>query len=331
MNIAVIGAGLSGLTVARQLQAQGHHITVYEKSADVSGRMASRQTELGAFDHGAQYMTGTSERFKKEIADWKKMGWITAWNPRLVTLEQGEAKPAGRSAHRYVAVPSMNGLGRQLAHGLDIRKEQRIVALEKWEGRWLLKLVSPEVAIPASAGPFDAVVLALPADQAFTLLAIAPKLQQQIRPVNMAPCWALMLGFQDSLELPFDAAWIQHSRLSWIARDTSKPGHRLGDRWILHATPGWSREHLEDDPERVRDKLSKAFHEATDSWVQPIYAVTHLWRFAQAEHPLEMDCLWNASLGIGICGDWFSNGLEGAGRIENAFLSGLALSKEIMS
>jgi len=73
MHIAVVGAGLSGLTAARQLQSQGHHVTVYEKSAGVSGRMSTRQTELGGFDHGAQYFTASTDRFKKEISDWKNL------------------------------------------------------------------------------------------------------------------------------------------------------------------------------------------------------------------------------------------------------------------
>ena len=138
-----------------------------------------------------------------------------------------------------------------------------------------------------------------------------------------------MLGFQNSLELDFDGAWVQQSRLGWIARDTSKPEHRVGERWVAHATPAWSVEHLEDDHERVKEKLLKAFHEATGSWIQPIYAVTHRWRFAQAESPLLNDCLWNAESGIGVCGDWFAAGLEGAGRVENAFLSGLGLANKI--
>jgi len=30
-----------------------------------------------------------------------------------------------------------------------------------------------------------------------------------------------------------------------------------------------------------------------------------------------------------VCGDWFAAGLDGSGRIENAYLSGLALAEAV--
>jgi len=136
----------------------------------------------------------------------------------------------------------------------------------------------------------------------------------------------LILGFQQSLGLKYDGAWVQGSRLKWIARDTSKPQRRPGEHWIGHASPEWSMEHLADDPERAKEKLLKAFHEATGSQVQPVYADVHRWRYAQATSTLPGDCLWDADGRIGVCGDWFAAGLDGSGRVENAFLSGLAMA-----
>ncbi|MCU6433421.1 FAD-dependent oxidoreductase [Undibacterium sp. Jales W-56] len=330
MQIAVVGAGLAGLTVARQLQSQGHHVTVYEKSRGVSGRMSTRVTELGGFDHGAQYFTANSERFKKEVADWRKLGWVAPWDSKLVSLDHGISKAAGSTGKRFVPVPGMSSLGKQLAHGLDVRTEQQVVAMQQFGKQWLLSVKSDEVAVPASAGPFDIVVLAIPPEQATPLLEVAPAMAKQTAKQKLAPCWTLMLGFQIPLNLGYDGAWVNHSRLGWIARDTAKPSHRAGERWICHATPEWSVEHLEDDPERVKEKLSKAFHESTGSPIQPIHAVAHRWRYSQATKPQAEDCLWNARQGIGICGDWFAVGLEGGGRVENAFLSALALAGQIV-
>lgn len=331
MHIAIVGAGISGLTCARQLQSQGHHVTVYEKNDGVSGRMSTRQTELGGFDHGAQYFTATTERFRKEVADWRKIGWVAPWVGKLASLDGGASKPAGNGTKRFVPVPGMSSLGKHIAHGLDVRLEQQVMAVEWADRHWLLSLKADTVPVQATAGPFDAVVLAVPADQAIPLLQHVPAFAKQAQKARLAPCWTLMLGFQAPLALEYDGAWVNHSRLGWIARDTAKPAHRAGERWVCHATAAWSLKHLEDDPERVKEKLSKAFHEATGSYVQPIHAVTHRWRYSQAVQPLGENCLWNGKQGLGVCGDWFAVGLDGSGRVENAYLSGLALAAAIGS
>ncbi|WP_295748800.1 NAD(P)/FAD-dependent oxidoreductase [Undibacterium sp.] len=329
MQIAIVGAGIAGLTAARQLQSQGHHVTIYEKSSGVSGRMSTRQTEVGGFDHGAQYFTASSDRFKKEIADWVKVGWVVPWEGKLVKLDAAITTPADRSRKRYVPTPGMSSLGKQLAHGLDVRTEQQVMALEPFDKQWLLLIKSDMVAVPASAGPFDAVIIATPPEQARPLLTGHSEFSKILNSVHMEPCWTLMLGFQNALNLDYDGAWIANSRLGWISRDTSKPDHRAGERWVCHATAAWSKKHLEEDPDRIKEKLSKAFHEATGSPIQAVHAVAHRWRYSEACQPLAQANLWDAKKGLGLCGDWFAVGLEGGGRVENAFLSGLALAKDV--
>ncbi|HYD62418.1 MAG TPA: FAD-dependent oxidoreductase [Noviherbaspirillum sp.] len=329
MHIAVVGAGLAGLTCARQLQQQGHQVVVYERNPDVGGRMGTRQTELGGFDHGAQYFTASSERFKKQVTAWRKAGWAAPWDGRLVSLDRGRVKPAGRSSvrQRMVAVPGMGALGQHLAAGLDVRCEQSVVRLDRHGEQWLLTVQCDTVPVSATAGPFDTVVLALPADIAARLLQSVSSLAEQVGQEHLEPCWALILGFQESLGLDYDGAWVEGSRLKWIARDASKPERRPGEHWIGHASPAWSMEHLADDPERVKEKLLKAFHEATGVHVQPIYADVHRWRYAQAISTLPGECLWDGAARIGVCGDWFAAGLDGSGRVENAYLSGAALAE----
>jgi len=334
MKIAIIGAGMAGLTAARQLQTQGHHVTVYEKSSGVSGRMSTRQTEIGGFDHGAQYFTAYSERFKKEVADWLDAGWITAWDAKLVSIDHSENNHISSTENdlkRYTPLPKMNALAKQLIHGLRIHTNHQVLAINPQEKQWMLSVMSTapvaaentsdENIVPQKIqqGPFDAVIFSTPPEQAAPFLSHHSEFSDLISQQHLQPCWSLMLGFQTPLELPFDGAWIKNSRLGWIARDTSKPEHRAGERWVCHATHEWSTEHLEDDAERAKEKLVKAFHEVTGSKIQPVHAVVHRWRYAQAKQPLEGSCLWDANTGIGLCGDWFSAGLEGSGKIEMHF------------
>lgn len=333
MHIAIVGAGLAGLVCARQLQEQGNHVVIYDKNPEPGGRIATEQTELGGFDHGAQYFTATTPKFKKAIVAWRKERWVTPWDGKLVVLEHGEVRPASRSAEnlqqRFIAVPGMNALGQQLAQGLDVRTGQFVRSIEPLEDQWLLKIESDSVAVNASGGPFDAVVLAMPAPRAASLLRVVPKLAGLADQARYAPCWALMLGFLEPLDLSYDGAWVNSSRLSWVARDSSKQKRRPGEHWVAHASPAWSIEHFDDDDERAKEKLLKAFHDATGSHVRPVYASVHRWNFAQALQPLPGHCLWDSGKRIGACGDWFETDLEGSGRIENAYLSGMAMAESL--
>lgn len=330
MHIAIVGAGIAGLTAARYCQQQGHTVTVYEKNADVAGRMATRQTEFGGFDLGAQYFTALSPRFSKEVNDWLNAGWIASWGNRLVTLDHGHVQKVDDKKQRYVPVLGMSSLCKQLAHGVDVRLEQKITSLHKEGDAWHLAVECDSVAIAATAGPFDAVLLAIPPEMARLLPQKNSTISSKLNEMVSMPCWSLSLGFHDSLNLPFEGAWISNSRLAWIACDTSKPQHRAGERWVCHASGDWSVEHLEDDAQRVKEKLLKAFHQATGSPIQPMYAEVFRWRYAQAQQTNLDACWWDQNAKLGLCGDWFACGLEKQGRVENAFLSGLELAQQCL-
>lgn len=55
-DFIVIGAGISGLYAARELQKRGLTVLVLEKSKSVGGRMATRRFDDHSFDHGAQFV-----------------------------------------------------------------------------------------------------------------------------------------------------------------------------------------------------------------------------------------------------------------------------------
>ena len=52
-SVAIIGAGISGLSCANRLESLGFQVKIYEKSRGVSGRMSTRKVEDWPTDHGA--------------------------------------------------------------------------------------------------------------------------------------------------------------------------------------------------------------------------------------------------------------------------------------
>ena len=56
-SISIIGCGISGIFAALYLKKRGlKNIRLFDKSRGVGGRLATRRSSEGKFDHGAQYL-----------------------------------------------------------------------------------------------------------------------------------------------------------------------------------------------------------------------------------------------------------------------------------
>ena len=55
-SVAIIGAGIAGLSCAHRLKAFGFQVQLYEKSRSVSGRMSTRKSENWSADHGVSHV-----------------------------------------------------------------------------------------------------------------------------------------------------------------------------------------------------------------------------------------------------------------------------------
>ena len=78
-----------------------------------------------------------------------------------------------------------------------------------------------------------------------------------------------MASFEEPLDLAYDAAFLHGSPLTWIARNSSKPGQASSpDTWVLQATPAWSKEQIEKEAPWVVGRLLAVFHEETGSTPQ---------------------------------------------------------------
>lgn len=70
-NIAVVGAGISGLACAYELKKAGLDVTVFEKEDYVGGRMSSRKKDGLIFDIGADHL---SHMYEQTMAYCKEFG-----------------------------------------------------------------------------------------------------------------------------------------------------------------------------------------------------------------------------------------------------------------
>jgi len=298
-KFAVIGAGVSGLAAARALRDRGHDVAVFERASHVGGRVGTRvltSIELPkglsgevAFDHGAQYFTVRDPRFSELAAEWERDRIIAKWTGRIVSFDGEGWEDVDAGTNRYVGIPGMNAIARAMAVGLDVRLGERIE--------------SPESILQS----FDRVIVATP--------------PANTAAVSMKPCWTVMAAFAERVTARFDAAFVNGSALSWIARNSSKPKRNWQiDTWVLHASTAWSQAHLDDQADDVGAFLMEAFEDLIPAGLpRAFYATVHRWRYATADPPLAVGALQHPGSKIILCGDWCKGS-----RIEDAFLSGVA-------
>lgn len=307
-HVAIIGAGMAGLSCADALKHAGIHVSLFEKGRGPGGRMSSRriETPLGSavFDFGAQYFTARDDAFAAQVRTWEANGVVARWP---------EARPDA-----YVGVPTMNTILRHTTEGHNVSFNSLVKGLKRHGDKWLL------ICEGHDQTEYDGVVLALPAEQTAPILTLHDfELGKAALFARSQPCWTGMFAFAEPLA---HAKGIVRNGgiIAWAARDNAKPGRSGPERWVVQAGPQWSASHLELAPEHIGPHLLAALSEEIGAPVaEPIAQSIHRWRYGLSAGTGQ-GSLWNVDLRLGACGDW----LIGPS-MEAAWVSGHRLARRM--
>ncbi|MFK7866823.1 MAG: NAD(P)/FAD-dependent oxidoreductase [Alphaproteobacteria bacterium] len=334
-KIAIIGAGISGLSLAHKL-APHASITLFDKARGAGGRMATRRAPPYAFDHGAQFFKARTDAFKKFIAPMIDAKIVTPWHGRFAEIDQriiAAKRHWDHSNPHYVGVPAMNAVAKWLSAQLQTDKvqlhlETRIAAIHQQQNLAAHKAASWSLYDDHNQhqGDFDWVISAVPPAQALDFLPASLPFLDQIKGVQMKGCYSLMLGFETPPPLEFDAALVIGEAISWISQNHSKPSRESAASLLIHATNDWADAHLEDDPDQVKRFLMEQASAiiGVDLGTANHQAI-HKWRYANISKQTGDGYFMDEAQHIGVCGDWCIQG-----RIESAFTSALGLSTRII-
>lgn len=294
MRVAVIGAGMAGLACASAMARGGAAVAVFDKGRGPGGRLSTRRTGVGTFDHGAPAVQAEGELARVLAAtgalSWPGRGWI--------------------------GQPGMSALVRPLAEGIDLRSATEITGV--LDGATGLRLQTAGGTDPEA---FDRVVIAVPAPQVPRLCA--GPLAEAARSVGMRPFWTAMLAFSQALpDLP-DVLEPAGGAVGLAVRESAKPGRAPGERWVVHASEDWTRAHLELDRAEAAAALLHEFR-ALAGGAEPFHVEGHRWRFGQVAAALGQPFLRHGA--VALCGDW----CLGPGA-QAAWASGRALAADLLA
>ena len=317
IRVAIIGAGLSGLSLAHLLRDKAE-VILFEKARGVSGRMSTRRAEPFFFDHGAQYFTARTKPFQKFIQPFIDDGVIKRWLASYAKFDGDrvvEFKDWKNDEARYVGSPAMNSFAKSLSLDLNITLNTRVVSLGK-EEKWSLKDAEGH-----TYGGFDWVISTAPSPQTATLFPKHFRYLKDIEKIEMRACFSLMLGFTRRLKLDFDAAHVMNADISWLAVNSTKPNRSNATSLLVHSSENFAEQYLEADPLEIQRRLcaetsriiARDVNDAT-------FKAVHRWRYANNAERKTFPVFLDIDANLGACGDWCLGG-----RVENAFVSAHSL------
>lgn len=307
-DLAIIGAGLAGASMAYFAKQSGLSIAIIEKSRGTGGRSGSKRLAEDSVDMGASIISlhdDNLSELRTELLDNKV---LAAW----------------QSGH--VGVPRMSAVTRYLTKDATLYMQSKVHHVERLGQYWLLRDENYQPIIQAKL-----ITIATPAIQAAMLLATIPNTGALLTAANNAGMhtqaqWSMWLKTEKS-----DSAALQttdHNIIQTLIKDSDKPGRQQSDSdtWVIQSTPRWSADNIDADKANVQRSMCEAFQDITQLDIVDI-GIPHRWLLGRqliVESPLSF--LMDPQKGLIVIGDWLCQG-----DAEGALLSGQQAAHAVIS
>ena len=342
-DVAVIGAGLSGIVCARRLVSAGYSVCILDKSRGLGGRMATRRiseqqgNEQLRVDHGLRYWQAKSPGLQTLTEELVEAGVLKPWAASEYEIQQvGELKKiAPEATPKYVTKTGMSAVAKHLLQqaksdgtlafeqGKNLLTNHRVVSLRYQQTHWTIECARGEVvqakrcaiAIPAPQAA-DLLTSCLQDEGAHSIQSSIEASIQQLESVSYFPCLTVMAGYKPQLSSqvhkPDPTGWMVCDKVGtstdWVGLDSSKRGQTSDATHpvvVIHSKPDFAQRYLDTtDLQPAASVLLRANARKLGDWIaQPDWFQIHRWRYAQVRSPYSSPVL--AVTDSLICGgDW---------------------------
>jgi predicted NAD/FAD-dependent oxidoreductase len=315
-DILIIGAGISGLLCAAELQKRGFTVCVLDKGRGLGGRMATRRMAGGRLDHGAQYFTVRDPRLQAYVDQWLEAGVLKEWFCHLPEDSNPDGHP------RYCGLQGMTDVPKHLAKDIDVCTSQQVTELARDTNVWMARTASGDTFLARQ------LVITAPLPQALNLLDMtglryANSDAEALRAVRYEKGLATLaiLDGASGIAEP-GGIEIHEAPLTWIGDNQQKGISPDVSAITIHADAAFAEEHW-DSPNEVRGELMLA---AAKPYLKAkvVGYNCHRWGFTTPINPWPEMYYQNKGLQLTLAGDAF-----GGARIEGAALSGIAAAEVV--
>lgn len=270
-DAVIVGAGISGLTLAHDLKALNKKVIVIEKSKSVGGRMATRRDENATYDHGAQFY-----RVKKTDPSMWDLPLVQ--NQIVLTWFKQE-----ESEYR-AASKGMTQISKFLATDLEIKFNEKVMSIDQ--------TANAHLKVHCESGKiFEAqqVFITSPLPQSLMILKSSEiEYPNSLDSIQYAKALVGLfeLKISGNQVLPFTYEQNINSAIYSISNQQSKSVSVVPAATVV-MTPEWSEDHFENNENETLLLISKLFQESMASKgieVALVKSQLKKWRYS---HPMK--------------------------------------------
>lgn len=280
-DIIIVGAGLTGLTLAQNFKAQGRRCLLLDKSRGIGGRLATRRFSDLGLDHGAPYLS----------------------NPD--PFKVFEARRVLGSSEGFYIEGGMNQLPKALAEGLEIKRQQKVRLINSDLDSWNIQT---EEGLSLNC---KNLIITAPLPQAIELLEVNNLFNNDHSSLKDISYKRALIYLVTLKEIPnlFSSLEFEGNKIL-LMRERSLHPRGL----VIHFNDEFTEKYFEESEDRILQKMKELFLRSPLGSLEIEVQDIKKWRYSRALHTSEMSFVQIAP-GLILTGDAFNGSLYSANNI----------------
>jgi predicted NAD/FAD-dependent oxidoreductase len=319
-DFCIIGSGISGATIANILSKK-YSLDVYDKAKGVGGRSSNKKFNKNeSFDHGLQYISPKSVKFKKFINNLIEKNIVKKWLGKHIFLNI--EKKEDKKHIKIVGNKGNNSISKYLLKNINCTFNSELIKISNKGKVWELDFSDGTKRF------YKSLILTCPFSQLKKLSMKYIKHSFIRKKIKMDANITVMMTTKKT-KSNVSSYFFSDPILGWAAYENSKKRFKSNyDLWTLQSTYKWANKVINKNKINKLDNakiLINKFFELTKFKRNKIFHIqNHGWKYAFNTKPLKIKSYWNGSIRLGVCADWFVGS-----RLESGWISAKDLSLKI--
>ena len=311
-NFCVIGSGISGATIANLLSKK-YSVDLYDKARGLGGRSSfKRLDKTRGFDHGTQYYSPKSLKFKRFTNRLIEKRVLKIWTGDHIFLSK--KKKENKNHVKVIGKNGNNDISKYLLKNIRCYFQSELKKIYFSEKKWNLTFSDGNIKT------YENLILTCPFPQLKKLAKKYIKNSFVKSKIKMDANITVLIEIKKT-NSNSSSFLFNDKILGWAGYENSKKRFKSKtDLWTLQSTFNWANKKIKHNKtnKKINSKIliNKFFQLTGIKRTKILFSLNHGWMYSSNSKPLKLKSYWNSKLNLGVCADWFNGP-----RLESGWIS----------